>query len=316
SNVIQTTIGGKLQNDKSQSTTTKGKAKIQDTKITHIATDKKNLSVSTNNSNQIQATIDAAISKTDETANLKQSKDKLGLATDKWNIVSAKANRTLTKSDTSNSKSDNNETQFKNDNLFKTDLLRSFDKPATNSEIERGVRQGFQDLIKKANVQIGTEGNASAQIRMNPDHLGFMSVDMKVEQNRVIIKILVDRQDVLEQLKKDIEILRGEFVKTGLQVDSVSLKLREPFETSFNSNSSNSEQAQANNFSSSSDKQEPNQEFNNGESYFESAQSKPVELAKPESKEIEFIPTIGQSHYESQLVMNLHTDTIRSSFRA
>lgn len=315
---IQTGFGGKV-NSNMESVQAAAKKKIDHKQLENpkVTVENKQPLPTAENANQVQATINAAIT------NQEESKDKLGLNTDKWNIVSEKASRVSTKSEASNSNTNTNsknenqgDTHLKNETLIKTDTVRSFEKSASLAELENGVRQGFQDLIKKANLQIGRDGNASAQIRMNPNHLGFMSVDMKVEQNRIVLKILVDRQDVLDQLKKDIEILRGEFIKTGLQVDSISLKLREPFETSFNSNSSNSEQAQTGDFNSSSKDQESNREFYSTESYFESAQSKVVEPVNQESIEAEILPIRSSSRYENQLVMNLSNPNSRNSFTA
>lgn len=315
---IQTGFGGKVSSNLA-SVQAAAKKKTDHNQIENpkITVENKQQIATAENVNQVQATINAAIT------NQEESKDKLGLNTDKWNVVSEKASRISTKSEASNSNTNTNsknenqgDTHLKNDAIFKTDMVRSFEKSASMAELENGVRQGFQDLIKKANLQIGRDGNASAQIRMNPNHLGFMSVDMKVEQNRIVLKILVDRQDVLDQLKKDIEILRGEFVKTGLQVDSISLKLREPFESSFNSNSSNSKQSEAGDFNSSSKDQHSNREFHNSESYFESAQSKTVEPVNQESVEIEIQPIRSTARYENQLVMNLHNANSRNSFTA
>lgn len=116
---------------------------------------------------------------------------------------------------------------------FRADGARPTARAAAPAELEGGVRDGLNQIVRKAHVLIGKEGETSARIRMNPDHLGFMSVDMKVQNNQVILKILVDREDVLDQLKKDLEILKGDFAKSGLHMESVSLKLRESFDTAF-----------------------------------------------------------------------------------
>lgn len=122
---------------------------------------------------------------------------------------------------------------LRNEVSLRTEGARPMVRAAAPAEVESGVRDGLNQLVRKAHVLIGQGGETSAQIRMNPDHLGFMSVDMKVQNNQVVLRILVDREDVLEQLKKDLEILRGDFAKSGLQMESVSLKLRESFDTAF-----------------------------------------------------------------------------------
>lgn len=123
--------------------------------------------------------------------------------------------------------------EVRTETTFKPEGLKSSIKAATPGEVEGAVRDGINQLVRKAHVMVGQGGETTARIRMNPDHLGFMSIDMKVQNNQVILKILVDREDVLDQLKKDLDILKGDFARSGLQMESVSVKLRESFEAAY-----------------------------------------------------------------------------------
>lgn len=246
-------------------------------------------------------------------------KDRVILDSDKWNVVSTKpSRREMPKSENQDSGKGESQRDFKEPGL-RFDTLKALERPATAQELEKGVRSGLNELVKKANVQIGQQGNASAQIRMNPDHLGFMSVDMKVEQNRVVLKILVDREDVLEQLKKDLDVLRAEFGKSGLQIDSLSLKLRESFNTAFQSDTQDGKDFS---FQGSDDQRRDERAQDRQDSasgYFESAFTTPeIEAIEPSRNEA-IRPTHrerGQAGYESQLVMNFHQSTDHRSFRA
>lgn len=246
-------------------------------------------------------------------------KDRAIMDSDKWNVVSTKpSRREMPKSENQDSGKGESQRDFKEPGL-RFDAMKALERPATAQELEKGVRNGLNELVKKANVQIGQQGNASAQIRMNPDHLGFMSVDMKVEQNRVVLKILVDREDVLEQLKKDLDVLRAEFGKSGLQIDSLSLKLRESFGTAFQGDTQDGKDFS---FHGSEDQRrdETAQDRRDDSSgYFESAfttaeiepsESLPNAVIAPTHRER------GQAGYESQLVMNFHRSTDQRSFRA
>lgn len=246
-------------------------------------------------------------------------KDRVILDSDKWNVVSTKpSRREMPKSENQDSGKGESQRDFKEPGL-RFDALKALERPATAQELEKGVRNGLNELVKKANVQIGQQGNASAQIRMNPDHLGFMSVDMKVEQNRVVLKILVDREDVLEQLKKDLDVLRAEFGKSGLQIDSLSLKLRESFNTAFQSDTQDGKDFS---FQGSDDQRRDERAQDRQDSasgYFESAFTTPeIEAIEPSRNEA-IRPTHrerGQAGYESQLVMNFHRSTDHRSFQA
>ncbi len=246
-------------------------------------------------------------------------KDRVILDSDKWNVVSTKpSRREMPKSENQDSGKGESQRDFKEPGL-RFDALKALERPATAQELEKGVRSGLNELVKKANVQIGQQGNASAQIRMNPDHLGFMSVDMKVEQNRVVLKILVDREDVLEQLKKDLDVLRAEFGKSGLQIDSLSLKLRESFNTAFQSDTQDGKDFS---FQGSDDQRREERAQDRKDSasgYFESAfTTSEIEAIEPSRNEA-IRPTHrehGQAGYESQLVMNFHRSTDHRSFRA
>lgn len=247
----------------------------------------------------VQASIDAK----------PEGKSKIGLDASKWNIVSARhERREAAKSDSQESSQGGRE--FRESGL--PNLFRTVEQPVSPQELERGVRSGLNELVKKAHVQIGRQGQASAQIRMNPEHLGFMSVDMKVEANRVVLKILVDREDVLEQLKKDLDVLRTEFGKSGLHIDSLSIKLRESFGTAFQNDTQEQKDTAFQDDGSQQGGQNPSQDEKR-RGYFESAfTTSEVEEPHPAAVSGE----IGQSGYENQLVMNFHRPADQRVFRA
>lgn len=248
-------------------------------------------------------------------------KERVILDSDKWNVISRKpARREMPESRNQDSVKGDHQRDFRD---VKEPAIRfeakPLDRPVTAQELETGVRSALNELVKKANVQIGQQGNASAQIRMNPEQLGFMSVDMKVEQNRVVLKILVDREDVLERLKKDLDVLRAEFSKSGLQIESLSLKLRESYEAGNHDNRQDTAgfPFQASDESGRDDTSRNDQNHSGG--YFESA----FKRAEIETAELlpgaVITPTSGerrQSGYESLLVMNFHQSTDQRSFQA
>lgn len=251
----------------------------------------------------------------DARANLK---DRVILDSDKWNVVSTKPSRPeMPKSENQDPGKGESQRDFKEPVRF--DVLKALDRPATQQELEKGVRSGLNELVRKANVQIGQNSNASVQIRMNPDHLGFMSVDMKVEQNRVVLKILVDREDVLEQLKKDLDVLRAEFGKSGLQIDSLSVKLRESFNTAFQSDTQDGKELSFQGSDEHRRDERAQDRQGSASGYFESAFTTPeIEAIEPSRNEA-ISPTHrerGLAGYESQLVMNFHQSTDHRSFRA
>jgi flagellar hook-length control protein FliK len=56
---------------------------------------------------------------------------------------------------------------------------------------------------------------------------GFMSVDMRYENGSMILKILVDNQEVFKKLQDNSESIKFEFAKQGINLDNLEIKFKE-----------------------------------------------------------------------------------------
>jgi hypothetical protein len=142
-----------------------------------------------------------------------------------------------------NSYSDKNESKDKNSlgnlwnqtiqtkNIFKNEIHSTL-----NEKLSQTIKEALEEIISKAKIQLGKD-HFSAQIRLNPSIFGFMSVDMQYDNGSIILKILVDNQDVFKKLQENLESIKGEFTKQGLQLDQLQIKFKEASE--FNQNQEN-----------------------------------------------------------------------------
>lgn len=92
--------------------------------------------------------------------------------------------------------------------------------------LDKSIREAFEELIQKAKINVGKE-NFSAQIRLNPAIFGYMSLDMKLENQSLVIKVLVDNQEVYKRLQENIDSLKNELIKNGIQLEQFHIKIKD-----------------------------------------------------------------------------------------
>ncbi len=85
----------------------------------------------------------------------------------------------------------------------------------------------FNSLVRKARLKMGPEGTSSASIRLRPEALGELTMDIRVNRNHVEAKLLVDNEAAMKWIKDEIENLRHELKTHGVHVDQFSVKIKE-----------------------------------------------------------------------------------------
>ncbi|MEQ9365871.1 MAG: flagellar hook-length control protein FliK, partial [Leptospirales bacterium] len=110
-------------------------------------------------------------------------------------------------------------------------------------EVARENRRLFNDLVEKARVNVQSNGNSTASIKMNPAALGRMTLNLEVRQNQVHARILVDSDAAKRMLTDEMEHLRQELTRQGITVESLSIRVREPASMSFMEGGASSEQS-------------------------------------------------------------------------
>lgn len=111
--------------------------------------------------------------------------------------------------------------QIQTKHLIKDHLSQSI-----KDQLQDSIKDALEEIISKAKIQLG-KNHFSAQIRLNPSIFGFMSVDMKYENGSIILKILVDNNDVFKKLQDNIESIKFEFAKQGISLDQLHVKFKE-----------------------------------------------------------------------------------------
>lgn len=92
--------------------------------------------------------------------------------------------------------------------------------------LQKTIKDAIDEIISKAKIQIGNQ-QFSAQIRLNPSIFGFMSINMNYEQGSLVLKILVDNQDIYKKLQEGIDSIKNEFSKAGIQLETIQIKFKE-----------------------------------------------------------------------------------------
>ncbi|MCP5480802.1 MAG: flagellar hook-length control protein FliK [Spirochaetales bacterium] len=91
-------------------------------------------------------------------------------------------------------------------------------------------------LVQKAFLELKGDGQSTATIRLNPQHLGRMTLNLQVSHNHVSAQVLVDSEAALRAVKGEMDTLRGELLRQGITVDGMSIRIRENAEMAFAGN--------------------------------------------------------------------------------
>lgn len=146
------------------------------------------------------------------------------------------------------------EGEFKNqnENQLKNFLETNIQNLKTNNDLlkessfkdilNKSIKEGLEELVQKAKINIINKDQFSAQIRLNPAIFGYMSLDIKMENQSLILKILVDNQEVYKKLQENLEFFKNEFLKQGIQVDQFQIRMKENFFSNEHENKSLFEQ--------------------------------------------------------------------------
>ncbi len=109
------------------------------------------------------------------------------------------------------------------------------EKAETNTEMEAKYKQNrrlYDDLVQKAKVNLRSDGSSSASIRLRPAHLGRMTLNLEVMESQVRGKIIVENDTVRRLVAEELEYLRTELSRQGIQVESFFIRVRDVSESS------------------------------------------------------------------------------------
>ncbi|MCB1168189.1 MAG: flagellar hook-length control protein FliK, partial [Leptospiraceae bacterium] len=98
---------------------------------------------------------------------------------------------------------------------------------ATANEAPAFDRKQFQEMVEQARVRLSADGKSTASIRMNPENLGRMHLDLVMKDNVLSGRLLVENHAAFKHIKDEIEGLRAELAKHGIQLEGLSVKTRE-----------------------------------------------------------------------------------------
>lgn len=111
-------------------------------------------------------------------------------------------------------------------NINTKNFVKNDVNPIFQEKLQESIKSALEEIISKAKIQLGKD-HFNAQIRLNPAIFGFMSVDMRYENGSMILKILVDNQEVFKKLQDNSESIKFEFAKQGINVDNLEIKFKE-----------------------------------------------------------------------------------------
>lgn len=111
------------------------------------------------------------------------------------------------------------------------DPLRGMDRLEEKARVAADNRNLFNELVEKARLNLGADGRSSASIRMRPEALGTMTLNLRMQEGHLDAKLVVESKSAHKVMMEEIEHLKAELRAQGIQVDSFSIHIRESAES-------------------------------------------------------------------------------------
>ena len=145
----------------------------------------------------------------------------------------------------SQARSDSQNLNFRMDSVATADAKSKMAAEARDSA--PFDRKQFQQMVEQARVRMGPDGRSTAQIRMNPENLGRMHLDLVMKDNVISGRLIVENQQAFKMIQEDIENLRQELARHGIQLENLSVKTRESLQSQLQQDNRQSMQFQQEN---------------------------------------------------------------------
>ena len=105
-------------------------------------------------------------------------------------------------------------------------------------------KQFYDGLVKKVKMNLRPDGTSTASIRLRPQSLGHMIMNLEVVQKQVQAKIIVESLAAKKLVMEQLQSLQQELQQQGVQVESLSIRVRESSESMASRQSSQEEERQ------------------------------------------------------------------------
>ncbi len=88
-------------------------------------------------------------------------------------------------------------------------------------------------LAVKAKINISSDGSSTASVRMHPENLGFMTLNLKISEGKAEGRILVENQTAMKLIRDEIETLKTELRNQGISLESFTVRVRDSASSQF-----------------------------------------------------------------------------------
>jgi flagellar hook-length control protein FliK len=112
------------------------------------------------------------------------------------------------------------------------ELLKSAPLQPEQKKVLSEVKETFSKLVERARVNIAADGTSTASMRLKPEQLGNVTLNLRVAGSQVEAKLVVESEHVKKMMKEEIEQLAVELKRQGFSVDAIEIRVREPSEGS------------------------------------------------------------------------------------
>lgn len=148
-------------------------------------------------------------------------------ATDKFGIKSQISTDIKSNMDSDfSSSSKQQQNGFSMHNMNGAERFSSLSKTEDNPVLRQNLQQQIDQLLQKAKVIIRENGNAQLSTKLNPEHLGEISVKLTLVNGKLKGKFTVDNNQVQKELHEKIGQIFADLKNDGFIVDSFQVDIK------------------------------------------------------------------------------------------
>ncbi len=86
-------------------------------------------------------------------------------------------------------------------------------------------QQGNEDVVRQAKVVLRNGGNGEIRLRLQPEHLGTVRISLRIEENHITGRIIVDNGEVKEAFQQNLPALQRAFGAEGFQSSGLEVSV-------------------------------------------------------------------------------------------
>lgn len=169
-----------------------------------------------------------------------------------------------------NNKSENGKVKIASNNTqevsvtnVNTDKALTFDKIIESKQSKDNIQSSVLDQVNNKLSTEFSKNSSKITIALNPENLGKVNITLKSQGGVITAQIIAENSDVKDELSKGLESLKQSLSEKGVNVDNLTVKVQETYQSNTNNSDQNFNQNSSKFTQANHQNSDPNSQSNN-----------------------------------------------------